>query len=160
MCQVSLFFGNFGSGCESHSVGGVGGFVPFDPFFAMPAVTIAFKYEEQAMTNFSNFQWKVCFHEIWIFDDCCMIWCWSLIYFFQVVKIIIGFSNFLSQEWTHQFDLDLNASILDLKSALAFTSMKLLQPKTVIGPAPIGKGTNSWGEKPWGFCGSEKNPTW
>ena len=56
MCQVSLFFGNFGSGCESHSVGGVGGFVPFDPFFAMPAVTIAFKYEEQAMTNFSNFQ--------------------------------------------------------------------------------------------------------
>ena len=24
-------------------------FVPFDPFYAMPAVTIAFKYEEQAL---------------------------------------------------------------------------------------------------------------
>ena len=42
----------------------------------------------------------------------------SLVEFFPS-PLPVGHSNFRSQEWTHQFDLELNASILDLKSALA-----------------------------------------
>lgn len=48
-CSVAALATLAWAGCESHWVGGVGGFVPFDPFYAMPAVTIAFKYEEQAL---------------------------------------------------------------------------------------------------------------
>lgn len=41
----------FGSGRVRIALGRWRGwfFVPFDPFYAMPAVTIAFKYEEQAL---------------------------------------------------------------------------------------------------------------
>lgn len=84
----------------------------FDPFFAMPAVTIAFKYDEQALQLY-----QLSLTGVLSWGSFVWFWCWSLVDFPS--PLLAG--NFRSQEWTHQFDLDLNASILDLKSALAFT---------------------------------------
>ena len=67
------------AGCESHWVGGVGGFVPFDPFYAMPAVTIAFKYEEQALQLY-----QLSLTGLLSWGSFVWFWCWSLVDFFQV----------------------------------------------------------------------------
>ena len=106
-------FGNLWLGQGANRTGSVAWVVLFLLTLSMPCRPWPLPSSMKSRPyNFTNFHWQVCSHEDLLYDFGVGHWC-------IFSKSFVKAGNFRSQEWTHQFDLDLNASILDLKSALA-----------------------------------------
>ena len=109
-------FGNFGSGRVriAQRVGWRGWFCSFWPFLCHAGRDHCLQVWRAGLTTLPTF------------TDRFALRFGSFVWFLVLVTGVffpsplpVGHSNFRSQEWTHQFDLELNASILDLKSASA-----------------------------------------